>query len=76
MPDRKADRQDGKAEGETLKLIKQICKKVEKGKRLEEIADDLEEEIETVLPIYELAMESAPEYDCEKIYGKLRTLEG
>ena len=35
---------------------------------LEKIAEDMEEEIETVLPIYQLAIESAPEYDCEKIY--------
>lgn len=69
-------REDGKAEGETLKLISLICRKVEKGKRPEKIAEDLEEEIETILPIYELVMESAPEYDCEKIYGKLRVYEG
>ena len=69
-------RQDGKTEGETLKLIKLICKKMKKGKNPAEIAEDLEEEIESILPIYDLAMESAPEYDCEKIYGKLRTYEG
>ena len=64
-------RQDGKTEGETLKLINQICKKVKKGQSPEKIAEDLEEEMETVLPIYQLAIESAPEYDSETIYKAL-----
>ena len=62
---------NGEEAGEKLKLIKQICKKVEKGQNPEEIAQALEEEIETILPIYELAASSAPEYDSEKIYKKL-----
>ena len=37
-------REDGKTAGETLKLIKLICKKIEKGKSPEEIAEDLEKE--------------------------------
>lgn len=63
-------RQDGKAEGEELKLIKQICKKLLKGKTPEEIADDLEEEMGIILSICELAKEFAPEFDSEKIYEK------
>lgn len=63
-------RQDGKAEGEELKLIKQICKKLLKGKTPEEIADDLEEEVSIILSICELAKEFAPEFDSEKIYEK------
>ncbi len=62
----------GKAEGENLKLIKLICKKIKKGKSPEEIAEDLEEEIDTVRLIYELAMESAPEFDSDKIFEKLQ----
>ena len=56
--------------GETLKLIKLICKKIEKGKSPEEIAEDLEEEVKTILPIYNLAIDSAPEFDSEKIFEK------
>ena len=63
-------RQDGKAEGEELKLIKQICKKLLKGKTPEEIANDLEEEISIILSICELTKEFAPEFDSEKIYEK------
>ena len=60
----------GKTEGELLKLINLICKKIKKGQSPEEIAEVLEEEIETVLPIYNLAVGFAPEYDCEKIFKK------
>ena len=62
---------NGEEAGEKLKLIKLICKKVEKGQKPEEIAQALEEEIENILPIYELAVASAPEYDSEKIYKEL-----
>lgn len=61
---------EGKAEGEELKLIKLVCKKLAKNKNPEEIAEDLEEEISTILPICELAGEFAPEYDSEKLYEK------
>ena len=61
----------GIEKGIELKLIKLICKKVEKGQNPEEIAQALEEEIETILPIYKLAIASAPEYDSEKIYKEL-----
>jgi len=35
---------EGKIEGETIKLVKQVCKKLAKDKTPEEIAYDLEEE--------------------------------
>lgn len=57
----------GRREGE-MKLIRKICKKIQKGKSLEEISDELEEEIEYIRPIYETAKKCAPEYDCDKIY--------
>ena len=61
----------GIEQGETKKLIKLICKKIQKGKFLEEISDDLEEEQENIRPIYEIAKQCAPEYDCDKIYEQL-----
>ena len=42
--------------------------------RWEEMAEDLEEETEAILPIYRLAMEFAPEYDGDKIYIKGQSL--
>ncbi len=44
--------------------------KIEKGKSPEEIAEDLEEEVKTILPIYNLAIDSAPEFDSAKIFEK------
>lgn len=63
-------RLDGKAEGEEIKLIKQICRKLIKNKTPEEIGEDLEEDIEVIRKICDIAKEFAPEYDSEKIYEK------
>lgn len=63
-------RQDGRVEGEELKLIKLICKKLVKNKTPEEIAEDLEEEINMIMPICKLAEEFAPEYNSDKVYEK------
>lgn len=61
-------RQDGKNEGEILKLIQLICKKMRKQKPISEIAEDLEEEIQIIQPIYEIAQNFAPDYDYERVY--------
>ena len=58
--------------GEALKLIQQVLRKMEKGKSVEEIADDLEEKVEEIREIYLIAEEIKPEYDAEKIYGRLK----
>ncbi len=58
--------------GEELKLIQQVLRKMEKGKSVEEIADDLEEKVEDIREIYLIAEEIKPEYDAEKIYGRLK----
>lgn len=60
----------GIAQGEQVKLIKLVCKKLAKNEPLEEIAEELEEETGTILPICELAEEFAPEYDSGKVYEK------
>lgn len=44
---------EGRKEGAYLKLTKQVKKKLDKGKRIEEIADALEEEIQTIQKIAE-----------------------
>lgn len=65
-------REDGRAEGEILKLIRQVCKKLIKGEVAETIADELEEEKGGVEQICRIAEKYAPEYDCRKIYQELR----
>lgn len=61
-------REEGKAEGSDLKLISQICRKLKKNKKPAVIAEELEEDIEVVNRICEVAARFAPEYDIEKIY--------
>lgn len=43
----------GIAKGKDVLLLSQIQKKLAKGKSLEQIADELEETVETILPLYE-----------------------
>ena len=61
----------GMAKGECIKLISLVCRKMSKGKSVEEIADDLDENIDSIRDIYDIALEFKPEYDTEKIYAKL-----
>ena len=70
---RQEGRLAGKSEGEILKLIKLICKKICRNKTIEEIAEDLEEEPEAIRSIYESARKFAPEYSFEKIYEDYST---
>ncbi len=62
---------EGKAEGETSKLILQVIRKFQKGKNMEETAEDLEEDISVIEPIYNAVKASAPGYDVDEIYWKL-----
>ena len=65
-------RQMGYEEGETNKLISQVAKKVKKGQSLEQIADVLEEDLETLCPIYEAVVSAAPDYNVDMIYQQLK----
>jgi len=65
-------RQMGFEEGEMNKLISQVVKKVKKGQSLEQIADVLEENPETLRPIYEAVVSAAPDYDADMIYDQLK----
>lgn len=44
-----------------------ICRKLKKGKTAEVIADELEEDLETVKHICQAAKTFAPEYDVQEI---------
>lgn len=52
----------GMAEGEKNKLLSLIQKKLVKGKTIAQIADELEETEETILPLCNLLMEESAEY--------------
>lgn len=60
----------GIKEGEILKLIVQIQKKIQKNKTLIQIADDVEEAAGTIEPIYEVIKEN-PDKTKEEIYKML-----
>ena len=54
-------------EGLTQGQIELVCKKLRKGKSIEIIADELEEEVDAIRPIYELARSFEPEYNSEEV---------
>lgn len=72
-------KEEGEEKGEVKKLIFLICKKLRKNKTPEQIAEELEEDIEMILPICEAAEEFAPEYDsakvCEKCFYTIPSLK-
>lgn len=51
-------------------MISMVRKKIKKGKLTEMIAEELEEELKTILPIYEL-LSRYPEETDEEIYQRL-----
>ena len=61
----------GRANGEKIKLIKLVCKKLVKNKSIEEIADDLEEDVSTIEKICNVASKFAPEFDVDSIMEAL-----
>lgn len=65
-----------KEEGETKKLVSQVCKKMKKNKTVEEIAEELEDEVSAIGRIYNVARGFAPEYDPEIVFERfIREME-
>ena len=67
----KEGRKLGLSEGKYRNLLEQICKKIVRNKSLEQICDELEETPEEIRPLYEEALQAAPEYDIDQIYERL-----
>lgn len=61
--------------GSQKKTISLISKKLIKGQTLEQIADALEESVENISKIYEVARKFAPDYNVEEIYKALQESE-
>lgn len=57
----------GLAEGDTRRLLLQIIKKIKKSKSVSQIADELEENIKTIQPLYDIVLQFAPEYDIDAV---------
>jgi len=64
---RKESYEDGFDDGKLIKLTTQICRKLQKNKSPETIAEELEEDIDTIQHICTIAKDFAPDYDVEKI---------
>lgn len=60
------------AKGVAKQLIALVCRKLQKGKPIDIIADELEEELDYIEQICRIAERFAPEYDVEKIYKELK----
>ena len=67
-------REEGKIDGKIEEKIDLVCKKLIKGKSVEQIADDLEDTVENITRICEVANGFAPDYDIEKIRMALQKL--
>lgn len=60
-------RASGIAEGTVRYLVASVVKKVQKNKTLDQIADELEESVEDIHPIYDIVKKHAPEYAADTI---------
>ena len=70
---REEGRIEGKIEGEQLLLIKLVIKKLEKNYSAEQIAEILEESLDTIQPIYDIALRQAPDYNTDKVFEELNS---
>ena len=61
------EREEGRQEGEFIKLIKQVRKKLEKGVPVEHCADILEEDIAVIRKIYDV-LKIHPDWEEIKVY--------
>lgn len=65
------EKQLSREEGELRKLVQQICKKLSKGKNPLQISEDLEEDLNIISKICNIASYFAPNYDCDQIVSKI-----
>ena len=61
----------GIEQGGLYQLINMVYKKIQRGKALELIADELEEDISLIQKIYDAILLSGEDYDCKKIYEQI-----
>ena len=61
-----------KLEARFIFLIEQVCKKLQKGKSVDVIADEVEEDESLIQSIVAQAEKYAPHYDIERIWEDLK----
>lgn len=67
-------RELGQLDGANHKLVTLICRKLSKGKSVETIAEELEEELSSVKYICEIAKEYEPNYEVDLICKRLQSI--
>ena len=65
-------REEGREEGDENRLIRQVCRKLRKGKDVEQIADELEEDEIRIKAICDTAETFFPYFDEEKVISAIR----
>ena len=65
-------RKEGHDEGRNEYMVEQICNRLRKSKGAKMIAEELEEDIELVQEICEIAKNYSPDYDADKVYDALK----
>ena len=70
---RRVSREEGRIEGEQLHLIKLVIKKIEKQCSAAQISEILEEPLDTIQQIYDIALCQAPDYNADKILKELNS---
>ncbi len=72
----RVNQEKGQAKGKDIHLIEQIYKKLQKGKATEVIADELEEQAETVESIVSaIEAASTDPFDVDKVYEEWKKCE-
>lgn len=67
----KEGREEGKQEGLQEFLVTLVCKKLIKGESCEQIAKQLEESVDSIANIRDIAENTEPKYDVEKIMQEI-----
>ena len=62
---------EGREEGRKFKLLEQLTKKLRKDKTPETIAEELEEDADTIRHLCAVAKNFAPDYNLEQIYNAI-----
>lgn len=66
---RREGREEGVSDGRILKVIEQVCKKLQRNKSPETIAEELEEDYDEIVKICHAVKETGAGYDSNKIYA-------
>ena len=64
----------GREEGRLATLISLTCRKLVKGKDVQTIADELEEDVDLIVQICNIAEAYAPDYDEKQILEQMKTI--